>query len=133
MIHRVLGIGRWVIDFLFAPKGYDIVGTLGCLYEIGATNEVMERAEDIMLEELPNRGFTFTNPELKRAVVVIGPTTSGKEFQNTLVHEVRHLADTIAKSIGYKLDAEGPAYMSGDTVMALADVICTLGCEHCNG
>jgi hypothetical protein len=61
----------------------------------------------------------------------VGPTTSGKQFVNTFVHEVRHVADAIAKSIGYELDAEGPAYLSGDAAMALAEVLCELGCEHC--
>ncbi len=78
-----------------------------------------------------NRGFTFSNPDLRSAVVAIGPTTSGKQFTNTLVHEVRHVADAIAKSIGYSLDAEEPAYISGDMAEELASVICELGCSKC--
>ena len=57
--------------------------------------------------------------------------SSGKQFLNTFTHEVRHLVDAIAKSIGYDLDAEGPAYITGDATMALAETICELGCERC--
>lgn len=78
-----------------------------------------------------NRGFTFANPDMRRAVVVVGPTTNGKQFLNTFTHELRHLADAIAKSIGYDLDAEEPAYLTGDTTMALAETICELGCSGC--
>lgn len=131
MIKRALKIGRWVVDFLFATEDYDAEGVLACLYEIYAPKEVMERAGRIMESGRYNRGFTFSNPELRRAVCVVGPTSSGKQFINTWVHEIRHVADAIAKSIGYDLDAEGPAYLSGDAAMALAEVVCTLGCDHC--
>ena len=129
MIHRVLGIGRWVVDFLFATKRYDIDGVLACLYDAYAPDYIMKQAEELMLSRKYNRGFTYTNQNKRRAVVLIGPTTSGEEFQNTIVHEIRHLADAIAKSLGVPLDSEKPAYVSGDTAKALAEVICELGCR----
>lgn len=131
MIHRVLKVGRWVADFLFATEDYDAEGVFGCLYAANAPSSVLDRAGSIMESRRLNRGFTFSNPDLRRAVVVIGPTSSGKQFLNTFVHEVRHLADAIANSIGYELDAEGPAYLSGDAAMEFADVVCRLGCRHC--
>lgn len=131
MIHRVLRIGHWVIDFLFAVDGYDEEGVLSCLYDIDAPYDVMLRSNKIMVGRKLNRGFTYVNPELKRALVVIGPTSSGKQFQNSFVHEIRHLINSIALSIGYDLDAEGPSYIAGDTAMELADVVCMLGCDHC--
>ena len=129
MIHRVLGIGRWIVDFLFATERYDIDGVLACLLDTRAPDHILEEAEDLMLSCDYNCGFTYTNPRLRRAVVLIGPTTSGDEFLDTLVHEIRHLADAIAKSVGVDLDSEQPAYISGDTTKALAKVICELGCD----
>ena len=133
MIHRILKIGHWEVDFLFAHSGYNDEEVLTYLYEIDAPISVMRRANKIMESGRMNRGFTFANPYMKRAVVVTGPTTSSKQFLNTFTHEVHHLAVAIAKSIGYELDSEGPAYITGDTTMALAETICELGCEHCNG
>lgn len=60
--------------------------------------------------------------------MLIGPSSSGEEFQDTFVHEIRHLADAIAKSLGVPLDSERPAYISGDTARALTEVVCELGC-----
>lgn len=147
MIHRVLRIGRWVVDFIFAHRGYDIDGILACLYDCGASGRVMQKAEDLMsgcemdyASDGPNglmyecglnQGFTFSNAELERAVVVIGPTVSGAEFQNTLVHEIYHLAVAIGAHLGFDLRGEGPAYLSGGTMLELADIVCHLGCEHC--
>lgn len=131
MIHRVLKIGSWVVDFLFAISDYDEAGVLSCLYEIKAPASVMERAERIMDSGRFNRGFTFGNSDLRRAVVVVGPTTSGRQFQNTFSHEIDHLSDIIAMSLGTRFDPEGTAYITGDTTMELAEVVCKLGCDHC--
>lgn len=131
MIRKVLKIGRWVTDFIFAEDGYDEEAVLGILYDIDASIPVMRRFNKIMESGDYDRGFTFTNPALRRAIVVIGPTSSSEEFLNTFTHEVRHLANAIAKSIGYSLDEEGPSYLTGDLVMSLARVVCHLGCDHC--
>lgn len=133
MIGRVLNIGHWVIDFLFAVERYDRDGVLACLYDVGAPSDVMRRAVEIMEGDSLDCGFTYSNPDIKRAVCVVGPTSSGGEFINTFVHEVRHVADAIARSIGHELDGEVPAYISGDAALALAEVVCELGCEHCRG
>ena len=131
MVHRVLKIGRWVVDFLFATNNYDEDGVLGCLYDAHAPGGVIDRALEIMQDNHMNAGFTYPNPYAYRAVVVIGPTTSGEEFTNTLVHEIHHLAVAIASNLGIDLEGETPAYISGDLALALADVVCSFGCS-CN-
>ena len=149
MLRRVLRIGRWVVDFIFAPRGYDIDGILACLYDCGASGSVMHKAEDLMLgcemdyaSDGPdglmyecglNQGFTFSNSAIERAVVVIGPTTSGAEFLDTVTHEIHHLAVAITNHLGFDLTSESPAYLSGDTMRELADIVCSLGCDHCRG
>ena len=130
MIHRVIEIGGWVMDILFAEEGYDKEGVLGCLYDCAAPRRVLRKAEEIMDNERENSGFAFTNPEVRRGVIVIGPTYSGRQMINTTVHEIRHMVDGIAKEIGFPLDSEPPAYMSGEAAMKLADVICRLGCRR---
>lgn len=132
MIHRVLKIGRWVVDFLFAKLDYDDEGVLACLYEIDADYDVLRQVNRIMDSDKLNCGFTFANPDLRRAVVVIGPSSSSKEFLNTTVHEIHHLAVAIADSLGYDLEGETPAYLAGDSALALAETICELGCPHCS-
>lgn len=132
-IHRVLKIGRWVVDFIFATKYYDVDGILSCLYDAGAPRWVMENAGELMSEGKYNTGFTYTNPAIHRAVVVVGPTTSGAEFTDTFTHEIHHLAVAIASELGIDLESETPAYLAGDSAKALAEVVCELGCEHCRG
>jgi len=131
MIRRSLRIGRWTVYFLFCPDGYDEEAILDLLYDLDATDHILVTVADKMRKARPNEGFTYSNLALRMAVVVIGPTTSGREFQNTLVHEIHHLAVAVADSLGVDLDGETPAYIAGDSAMALAGVICQLGCETC--
>ena len=132
MTRRDLQIGRWHVDFYFSKEdGYDVDELLQRLYDSGAGPSVLRRAMDLMEEGAPNTGFTFSNALDRVAIVAIGPTTSGAEFQDTLVHELHHLAVAIAGSLGIDLESEAPAYIVGDSARALADIICKMGCENC--
>lgn len=131
MIHRELKIGRWLVEFLFATGKYDVKEISEALYDAGASIMVLRQSEDLMWMCEYNCGFTFANPKTHRAVVVIGPTTSGAEFQDTFVHEIHHLAVAIADELGVDLEGESPAYLAGDAARDLAEVVCELGCSHC--
>lgn len=133
MIYRDLYIGRWHALFVFAPDGYDDNAILDILYDLDASDYILVKAEQKMREERPNEGFTFANSALLKALVVIGPTTSGGEFQNTLVHELHHLAVAVAGSLGVDLEGETPAYISGDSAREFSDIVCWLGCDRCRG
>lgn len=132
MIYRDLYIGRWHVCFIFAPDGYDDNAILDMLYDLDASDYILVKAGKKMREGRPNEGFTFSNREMKKALVVIGPTTSGAEFQDTLTHELHHLAVVIADSLGIDLESETPAYLSGDSARELSDIVCWLGCDRCN-
>lgn len=142
MVHRVLLISGWVVDFLFAERVYDVDGTLACLRDAGAPKWALSEAMDLMENCHRDCGFTFSrrnrysylNEDRHRAVVLIGPTSSCGEFLDTFIHELRHLTDSIAKSVGIALDSEDAAYISGDTARELSDVvtyfICRGGCSQ---
>ena len=130
MEERTIKIGRWVVEFYFGE--YDSDTLLDRLYDFGAGASIMRRAMDLMDSDMENTGFTFSNPYYKVALIAIGPTSSGEEFVNTLVHEVHHLAVAIASELGVDLESETPAYLAGDSARELAKVICRLGCSKCN-
>lgn len=131
MIRRMLKIGRWTVYFIFAVEGYDEEEILDLLYNLDAPDDILVEVSRKMRRGQPNEGFTYANPPWKVAVVVVGPTTSGKQFQNSLSHEIDHLSDYIARWYGMKDRPEGTSYLVGDTTMALAEIICLLGCDKC--
>lgn len=132
MIRRDLEIGRWHVEFYFAPDGYDIDHILDRMYYFGAGAKKLRRALRLMESGELNRGFTFANSYDHLAIVVIGPTSSGAEFQDSLSHEIHHLAVNIAHGLGVDLQGETPAYVAGDSIRDLADVVCELGCKSCH-
>lgn len=140
MVRRMLIIGRWVVEFLFCVKKYDVEGVLACLHNAGAPSHILDDAEALMRECDYDCGFTysqvqefrFINPRKHRAVVLIGPTSSGAEFLDTFVHELYHLGVAIASELGMRLSGESPAYLVGDVARDLADVVCRLGCDNCH-
>ncbi|MBR1905847.1 MAG: hypothetical protein IJ819_05255 [Clostridiales bacterium] len=132
MIHNVLKVGDWVVDVLIAEEDYDMEGVLSCMYEIDASYHWMMRAYEIMKSGEMNKAFTYSNADRKRALIVIGPASSGKEFQDSIVHEIHHLAVHILSAEGFDLEGEEPAYVAGDSIRELAEVVCEMGCPRCN-
>lgn len=132
MIYRDLYIGRWHALFVFAPDGYDDNAILDILYDLDASDYILVKAEKKMREGRPNEGFTFANSRMKEALVVIGPSTSGAEFVNTLSHEIYHLSVAVAKSLGLDLEGEQAAYIEGDAMGDFIELVCQFGCDKCN-
>ena len=132
MIRRQLNIGRWEVDFLFAPDGYDREEVLSMLSDLGAARKDGKRIEVVIDNRELNTGFTFVSPYEPVILVAVGPASSGEQFVNTIAHELYHLATAIADGLGIDLRGEEPAYLIGDTIQPLVDIVCRLGCPHCN-
>ena len=132
MIRKRIWIGKWRVDFIFAPDGYDKEEVLSRLSRLGASDKDISRIGEVIDNHEKNTGFTFVSPYESTILVAVGPTTSGSEFVNTISHEMYHLAVAIADDLNIDLFGEGPAYLTGDTLQSLVDVICRLGCTKCN-
>lgn len=128
MIYRQLQIGKWKVDFLFAEESYDEEEVLTLMYDNEAGYDKMLEARNLMEKSKPNTGFTYSDPYFYYALVVVGPTTSGREFIDTLTHELYHLATEIAVSKGDTAGSETAAYIAGDSARDLSKAICRMGC-----
>ncbi len=131
MISRRLHSAGWRFDCYFAATRYRTGTILRALERCGASSRIMRRVERNMLRNRMDTGFTYTNPYRRHVVMVVGRSSSGAEFINSFVHELRHLADDFARGNDIALDGEPIAYFSGDMAYALADVVCALGCDCC--
>lgn len=129
MIHRTIYIrGRWRVDVFIDNGNLDIDEVMDRLVDMGASYQAMEQCYKMMERGVMNEAFTYSNG--RNTCIYIGATTSGEEFLNSVVHELRHLIDHIADYYGLG-NGEAVGYLSGDMAFALADDICTLGCSHC--
>jgi hypothetical protein len=127
MTHRTIHIRGWRVD-VFIEGGYHPDMVMECLEEMDAPNDILEKAHGLIVENKPNQAFTYSNG--RHTCIYIGWTTSGEEFLNSLVHEIRHLVDHIAAFYGLE-NNEAVGYLSGDAALLLAEDICEHGCVHC--
>lgn len=133
MTHRTIWLRGWRVD-VFIDDGYSTDSekweVMDMLEAMGTPYKKLERSYDIMFGGLPNKAFTMS--AYRHTCIYIGWTTSGREFQDSIVHEIRHLVDNIAEAYGLD-NGEAVGYISGDAALLLADDICHYGCEHCHG
>ena len=102
----------------------------------GASNGLLAS----ILPSLQNRGIdtgylmglTYSNYERRESVMVIGPTSSYREFANSLLHETRHLTDHVCLAMGMEIGEEPIAYLAGYIGSALADEIRLFVCDCCH-
>ena len=127
MTHRTIHIRGWRVD-VFIEDGYHPDMVMECLEDMGAENDILENAHGLIVENRPNQAFTYSNG--RRTCIYIGWTTSGEEFLNSMIHEIRHLVDHIAAFYGLD-NNEAVGYISGDAALLLAEDICEHGCPHC--
>lgn len=131
MIHRRLDIRNleWRVDVYIDDGSVDPEEVLDCLCSIGASVRSIRKAERLFDRDLPNEAFTCS-PRSGFTCIYIGRATSGEEFLNSVVHELRHLVDDIARyyHIG---NGEAVGYISGEAAFMLASDICRLGCPNC--
>ena len=130
MIHRVVRVQGWTVDFLFAHRRNDEEGVMACLYEYGAPKEIARQTREQM-DGAPNRGFTFSNSDRRVILTWVGHQSSGAQWVNTTVHELAHIAQAIALDDGMDPFSEDFAYLCGDISQTVADILCTLACDHC--
>lgn len=129
MIHRKLHIRDWLVNVFIDDGGWLYLEPItSCLVSMGASDNTICRALELIEEDKPNQGFSISNDY--GTCMFIGWTTSGSEFLNTMVHEIRHLVDAIAETHGLG-NNEAVGYMSGNTALLLAEDICRLGCNRC--
>ena len=129
MIHRRLNISNlhWIVDVFIDNGSVDYAAIIDCLYSIGATSGAVFDAMEMFDDNKPNEAFTCSTQH-RHTCMYIGRTTSGNEFINSMVHELRHLVDHIASYYGID-NGEAVGYISGDTAFLLAEDICRLGCD----
>lgn len=104
----------WEVDFFFGAYPGNLEEILGSLDWMGAAEHQYADAEKTIKENEPNYGITYSNIEEKKTVVILGNVTSKQEFNNTVVHEIQHIIQSISKV--YNIDPYGEeiAYLAGD-------------------
>lgn len=129
MRHRSVWIRNWRLDMFIDDGSVDTERVIDTLIDMDAPFGVVRKAIKKMRVNKPNNAFTYS--VWRWTCIFIGWTTSGMEFINSMVHEIRHFVDHVASAYDISPDGEAVGYLSGDTAFLLASDICELGCVRC--
>ena len=115
MIEQGFQIGNrdwWVMFYYNAQTPDDLRKIEGTLMASGCSDRSI--AEAIINLKGWNRGYTFTNLKTKTSIMVIGKATSPEQMFDSIVHEMKHLAEHIGEY--YNVDPKGElsAYLQGE-------------------
>ena len=106
MIEQGFHIGNrdwWVMVYYDARTPDDFRKIEGTLMASGCSDRSI--AEAISNLKGWNRGYTFTNFNTRTSIMVVGKATSPEQMFDSIVHEMKHLAEHIGEYYG--VDSRG--------------------------
>ncbi|MFR5374774.1 hypothetical protein INE86_03436 [Parabacteroides distasonis] len=133
MIRRDYHIKRydWVIHVLYNVTCSRISDIIALLRRAGCPESKIREAYGNVGSCKLDVGLTYSNYRSRESVMVIGRTSSYREFSNSLFHECRHLTDHMAIALNMDVGGEEIAYLSGYIGGKLAPDIQLFICD-CN-
>lgn len=134
MIYRELYIDKydWLVHIFYAVTCYWTEDILESLRVVGCPRKQLALSYKNLASCSLDTGITYSNYESRETVMVIGLTSSPKEFLNSFDHERKHLEAHIAEAFDIDPYGEEIAYLSGEIARDLSDDVqkfmCTCGC-----
>lgn len=122
---------QWTVYAYYSVGHYYTEEIMERLVQIGCTETNIRRAYRNLSSGHVDTGLTFSNPKRRISVMVIGYASSGGEFFNSLLHEMRHLEEHILNASGVEPYGEPVAYLIGDLAKEVYPGIHHLLCDCC--
>lgn len=82
------------------------------LRQLECSDQIMVRAYTI-LEDQENSGFAYSNPKMRKSLMIINMSTSMDEFINTYNHEKNHIEMHICDTLNIDPFSEEASDLSG--------------------
>lgn len=115
MIEQGFHIGSrdwWVMVYYDVRTSEDMRKVEGALMASGCPSDSIAEVIDNLKGW--NRGYTFTNLKTKTSIMVIGKATSPEQMFDSIVHEMKHLAEHIGEYYRVDSKSELSAYLQGE-------------------
>ena len=119
----------WQVVVLYEVSYNNKTYVINMLKQICEDEELIRKANYNLILRSYNTGFTYSDLDKQRSIIVIGKTTSTREMVNTIVHEANHLKSHIATA--YNIDEKGEevCYLIGDIVKSMFRVFSKIICR----
>lgn len=133
MIHQQIYLPsvHWKIHIFYDVAPDDVYEVRALMAYLGASRKVMDDAEDNIVNGGYNCGLTWTNEKCDTTVMVIGQTTSPRQFWDTFDHEKGHAVTHIAECMGLPEEGEAKQYLSGEIANKTFPIAMRFVCGGC--
>ena len=133
MIEQGFSIGNrnwWVMVYYDVRTPDDLRKVEGALMASGCPMKMLEPA----IENLKgwNAGYTFSDLRKQTSVMVIGKATSAEQMFDSIVHEMKHLAEHIGEKYGVNPRDELSAYLQGEVGRKMWPAAAMVLCPKCH-
>lgn len=102
----------WNVYVYYDTTYDDADEIMDCLYNIGCGGDVAKRAFQNLSQGKKNTGLTFSKNG--NSCIVLSRATDEANFCHTVMHEIYHLTNHIAKEYRLDVNNEPCAYLAGD-------------------
>lgn len=114
-------VKKWAFVFAYDIGEDDVKDVGDWLEALGASRREIARACRMVLGT--NKGFTYSNSDLRMSVVCIGPASSREQWWDTVAHEVDHLQTAILDYYQVEPGTEDAAWLQGYLVRQIVKVM----------
>ena len=108
----------WMVEVYIILEHANNERILNSLDYMKCPEKIKEQAEE-NLHSGVNSGFTYTNPELHKSILVVNVSSSVDEYINTFNHEKNHVEMHICEEYDIDPYSEEAAYLSGELASLL--------------
>lgn len=121
----------WRITVYYSVTCYYLYEIMDALRAIEVDKDSLAKAYRNISSCKLDTGLTFSNPERRESVMVIGTASNADEYANSIAHESQHLIKHITKALRLDPYGEEICYIAGDIGAAINHHAHALYCDEC--
>lgn len=121
----------WLVKVFYEVEQKDIDIILNELDEIDCDLEAFYKLANLLESDIPDQGFTYTDPKLHITFIIMYKSSCAMEFRNTLDHEKGHAVAHISKQFEIDPYGEEIQYLSQDLGQQMFHIAQRFMCDHC--
>lgn len=123
----------WTIYAYYSVGHYYTDEIMDRLVSLGCRDRKLQRAYSNLSSGTVDTGLTYSNLLNRETVMVVGYASSGAELFNSLMHEMRHVEEHIARASHIEPYGEPVAYLCGELAWQMYACIGHYLCDCCRG
>ena len=121
----------WTIYAYYSVGHYYTDEIMDRLVSLGCRDRKLQRAYSNLSSGTVDTGLTYSNLLNRETVMVVGYASSGAELFNSLVHEMRHVEEHIARASHIEPYGEPVACLCGELARQMYACIGHYLCDCC--